>query len=182
MTAITDEELAKLERLATDATPEWPPEMISVITALLRCPGVRFSVFLVVVMATPSAVLSLIARLRRAEADRDEVRAREERLRSAAGAYAEWHGGCGHHPDDCPGDEEECRIVATLGAAFAETGAGAEADLTTALREALARLLFDADEAAAREHAVAALERAGVRMPPTVTVDLEAITRKAGQP
>lgn len=28
--------------------------------------------------------------------------------------YAEFHGGCGHHPEDCPQEAEECKIVASF--------------------------------------------------------------------
>ena len=33
--------------------------------------------------------------------------------------YMVFHGACGHHPDDCPGEDEECRINARLNEAQA---------------------------------------------------------------
>lgn len=39
-------------------------------------------------------------------------------LEGAASAYAEFHGGCQHHPDECPGTDEECVIVRNISKAF----------------------------------------------------------------
>lgn len=41
-----------------------------------------------------------------------------ERVVEAVKAYAEENGGCDHHPDDCPGDEQYCRVVSELSAAL----------------------------------------------------------------
>jgi hypothetical protein len=47
-----------------------------------------------------------------------EAQAQIVALRDALGAYAEFHGGCEHHPDDCPLEEDECRICHALNKAF----------------------------------------------------------------
>jgi hypothetical protein len=39
-------------------------------------------------------------------------------LLTAIRNYAEFNGGCGHHPDDCPQEAEECQIVAALNREF----------------------------------------------------------------
>lgn len=36
---------------------------------------------------------------------------------AAIAAYAEFNGGCGHHPEDCPQEAEECKIVAAFSTA-----------------------------------------------------------------
>ncbi len=33
---------------------------------------------------------------------------------AAIAAYAEFNGGCGHHPEDCPQEAEECKICAAF--------------------------------------------------------------------
>lgn len=37
-----------------------------------------------------------------------------QQLLKAIRQYAEFHGGCDHHPDDCPHEAEECQIVTAL--------------------------------------------------------------------
>ena len=53
--------------------------------------------------------------------ERDALRAklaRYEAVVEAVKPYLEWHGGCDHHPDDCPGSDELCRIVRAVNAAL----------------------------------------------------------------
>ena len=47
-----------------------------------------------------------------------EMEAELARLRKAAGEFAEYHGGCGHHPDECPGTDKLCVRVHNLSAAL----------------------------------------------------------------
>lgn len=49
---------------------------------------------------------------------RDTLRHDLTPLLAAIRAYAEFNGGCGHHPDDCPQEAEECQIVAALNREF----------------------------------------------------------------
>lgn len=60
------------------------------------------------------------AETRLAELTRQAERLRAlERVVEASKEFAEWHGGCPHHPDDCPRELELCRIVHRLETAFA---------------------------------------------------------------
>lgn len=109
MSTITDEQLVALERLAKEAGEG---------TSFLRHQHAVFPTYFGV--PHTAVILSLIARLRRTEAERDEARAHKERLREALHALTDGLDCACMGLSACA----VCDDLARARAALAETGGG----------------------------------------------------------